>query len=62
MDLEGKQTHFKHKKWMELKVGDIVVLNKNDEVPADLVVLATSDQNGEAYIQTSSLDGEKNLK
>ncbi len=35
---------------MDLKVGDIVLLKKNDEIPADLIILATSDENGEAYI------------
>jgi magnesium-transporting ATPase (P-type) len=35
---------------MDLKVGEIVVLKKNDEKPADLIILATSDKNGEAYI------------
>lgn len=30
--------------------------------PADLVVLGSSFENGVCYIETSSLDGEKNLK
>jgi phospholipid-transporting ATPase len=50
------------KKWMDLHVGEIVVIKKNEEIPADLIVLSSSDENGEAFIQTSSLDGEKNLK
>jgi magnesium-transporting ATPase (P-type) len=44
------RTQLKLKKWMDLKVGDIVLLKKNDEIPADLIILATSDENGEAYI------------
>ena len=31
-------------------------------VPADLLVLLTSEQSGISYVETSSLDGEKNLK
>jgi magnesium-transporting ATPase (P-type) len=39
------------------------VFIKNDEnIPADIIVLATALENGLFYIQTSSLDGEKGLK
>jgi P-type E1-E2 ATPase len=63
--IDISHTSFKfqtHKKWMDLHVGEIVVVKKNEEIPADLIVLASSDHNAEAFIQTSSLDGEKNLK
>ncbi len=50
------------KKWMDLQVGDIILVEKDQEIPADLILLASSNENSEAYIQTSSLDGEKNLK
>ncbi len=63
--LDISYTSFKFKsckKWMDLHVGEIVVIKKNEEIPADLIVLSSSDENGEAFIQTSSLDGEKNLK
>ncbi len=49
-------------KWRELQVGDIVRLNRNDHVPADLVLLHSRDANGIAYIETMALDGETNLK
>ena len=35
---------------------------ENDSFPTDLIVLGTSLPNGVCYIETSSLDGEKNLK
>lgn len=35
---------------MELHVGEIVVIKKNEEIPADLIVLSSSDENGEAFI------------
>jgi len=42
-------------------VGDIVLLSEGDKFAADFCLL-TSGNNGEAFIKTSSLDGEKNLK
>jgi magnesium-transporting ATPase (P-type) len=32
------------------------------EVPADLVLLSTSNEAGIAYLETANLDGESNLK
>lgn len=43
-------------------MGDIVLLRENDQVPADIVVLSTSDANGICYVETKNLDGETNLK
>ncbi|KAJ1973052.1 hypothetical protein H4R35_004332, partial [Dimargaris xerosporica] len=48
--------------WEELYVGDIVLLQNNDAVPADMVILSTSDDDGTCYIETKNLDGETNLK
>ncbi|KDQ08052.1 hypothetical protein BOTBODRAFT_586296 [Botryobasidium botryosum FD-172 SS1] len=48
--------------WKKLEVGDIVLLRDNDQIPADIVVLSTSDSDGVCYIETKNLDGETNLK
>jgi phospholipid-translocating ATPase len=48
--------------WKKLEVGDIVLLRDNDQVPADIVVLSTSDSEGMCYLETKNLDGETNLK
>ncbi|KAJ3511252.1 hypothetical protein NLJ89_g4205 [Agrocybe chaxingu] len=48
--------------WKKLEVGDIVLLRENDQVPADIVVLSTSDSDGMCYLETKNLDGETNLK
>jgi phospholipid-translocating ATPase len=48
--------------WKKLEVGDIVLLRDNDQIPADIVVLSTSDQDGLCYVETKNLDGETNLK
>jgi phospholipid-translocating ATPase len=45
-----------------LQVGDFVRLEKNQRVPADLVLLRTSDQSGTCFIRTDQLDGETDWK
>ena len=47
---------------MDIKVGDLVLVKENEFFPADLVVLSSSFANGICFIETASLDGEKNLK
>lgn len=48
--------------WKNVHVGDFVRIRNNDEIPADIVILATSDSDGACYIETKNLDGETNLK
>lgn len=48
--------------WRDVKVGDVVKLTRDDEVPADLVLLRSTGENGIAYVDTMALDGETNLK
>ncbi|KAJ7430851.1 hypothetical protein B0H11DRAFT_2133613 [Mycena galericulata] len=45
-----------------LRVGDLVRLEKNQRVPADLVLLHTSDATGTCFIRTDQLDGETDWK
>ncbi|KAI0852939.1 phospholipid-translocating P-type ATPase [Daldinia vernicosa] len=49
-------------KWQDVKVGDVVKLVRDEAVPADLVLLYATGENGLAYIDTMDLDGETNLK
>lgn len=56
---EGKFVKVKNK---EVVVGDIVCLHRDEEAPADAVILCTSDPDGIAYVDTANLDGETNLK
>ncbi|RRT82506.1 hypothetical protein B296_00002015 [Ensete ventricosum] len=50
------------KKWKEIRVGELVRVEANGTIPCDMVLLATSDPTGVAYVQTINLDGESNLK
>ena len=48
--------------WKNLLVGDSVLVLKDQRIPADLLLISSSNLDGAAYIDTSTLDGEKHLK
>ena len=46
----------------EIRQGQLIVIRNREVIPADTVLLTSSGDLGCAYIETSSIDGETNLK
>lgn len=59
---DRQNNYFVEKSWKYIQVGDIVRILDNEEFPADLVMLHSSNAEGNCYIETKNLDGETNLK
>ncbi|KAI9488071.1 hypothetical protein BDB00DRAFT_792173 [Zychaea mexicana] len=48
--------------WKDVNPGDYILIRNDEDVPADIVILSTSDPDHICYIETQNLDGETNLK
>lgn len=46
----------------DIRVGDFILLRNGDSLPADAVLISTSDKEGVCFVETKDLDGETNLK
>lgn len=49
-------------KWKDVKVGDILKIDNDEWIPADIVLIAVDNAGPEAFVETMALDGETNLK
>lgn len=57
-----KNKSYERTVWKDLFPGDVIRINNNEPVPADCVIVSTSEDAGVCYLSTSNLDGESNLK
>lgn len=59
---EGAVPHTRPTPSSKIRVGDLVFLEKNQRVPADMILLRTSDSSGTCFVRTDQLDGETDWK
>ncbi|XP_007117250.2 phospholipid-transporting ATPase VD isoform X3 [Physeter macrocephalus] len=57
-----KEKKYVDRCWKDVTVGDFIRLSCNEVIPADMVLLFSTDPDGICHIETSGLDGESNLK
>ena len=57
-----KSGKFRRIEWRDIKVGNLVKVKNNEIIPADMLIICSSNVDGTFYLQTSNLDGESNLK
>ena len=48
--------------WEDIKVGDLIKVKENDVIPADMVLIQTSEKKGQCFVSTIMLNGEIDLK
>ena len=53
---------FVNKKAEDIKIGQLIKIQKNQPIPCDIILIDSFNTDGTCYVETSSLDGERDLK
>lgn len=60
--LHGRKAKIRSTRVANIAVGNIIKLSSDEEVPADIIVLASSNPGGQVHVDTSYIDGHNNLQ
>jgi len=54
------QDDFRSTSWEKILPGQIIKIEENEIIPADLILIDSSNEEGNCYIKTDKLDGLNN--
>ena len=57
-----KNKKLRNVEWSKIKIGNLVKVKKEENFPADMLVIYSSNKEENFYLQTSNIDGETSLK
>ena len=57
-----KNKKLRNLEWSKVKIGNLIKVKKDENFPADMLIIYSSNKEKNFYLQTSNIDGETNLK